>query len=70
MTSSSLTRFTRLRLYKKQPQRIHSRQDLIRDLKNLQRGELFHPQIAGDEKDDGSCDLTNPHWGQDGDAAF
>ena len=41
---------------------IRGNKPLIRELKNLQRGELFHPQIAGDAKDDGSGDLTNPHW--------
>ena len=48
---------------------IRGKKPLIRDLKNLQRGELFHPQIAGDEKDDGSCDLANSHRRQNRDAA-
>ena len=41
----------------------------IRKLKNLQRGELFHPEVPGYEKDDGTCDLANPHRRQNGDAA-
>jgi hypothetical protein len=48
---------------------IRGNKPLIRELKNLQRGELFHPKIASDEKDDGTCDLANPHWRQNGDAA-
>ena len=48
---------------------IRGNKPLIRELKNVQRGELFHPEIAGDEKDDGSGDLANPHWRQNGDAA-
>jgi hypothetical protein len=48
---------------------IRGNKPLIRELKKLQRGELFHPQIAGDEKHDGSCDLANPHRRQNGDAA-
>ena len=48
---------------------IRGNKPLIRASKNLQRGELFHPEVASDGKDDGSCDLANPHWRQNGDAA-
>ena len=48
---------------------IRGNKPLIRASKNLQRGELFHPEVPGYEKDDGTCDLANPHRRQNGDAA-
>ena len=48
---------------------IRGNKPRIRASKNFQRSKLFHPEVPGYEKDDGSCDLANPHWRENGDAA-
>ncbi len=69
ISEDGLLRTSQLRRKKGKPQFILENKPLIRASKNLQRGELFHPKVAGDEKDDGTCDLANPHWRENGDAA-